>query len=249
MSNLTVVIAEGDSITYLSDSYFYQAFGIPSASVGGRNVGAVAWPVFPNAMPLAAQSFSYNSGADIVRNVAITGSILGGQSDNSGQLWSRGPFLVDPVYANSNAGGTGGSVIPAARRYVLTVNIGSNDTCQGGLASVSAYATAVGQYLGNRKTAASAAGYTLICGLCTVLPRNDGLSSETNRASYNSLLTSSIWRAANNTDFVIDLASEPTMGLLATCANTTWYVDGVHPTAAGAALLAPICLSSVTPYL
>ena len=88
------------------------------------------------------------------------------------------------------------------------------------------------------------AGYA-VAGMCTLTPRNDGVMTEPNRTTYNSTLTGAGWAAANGIDYIIDLASQATMGNPATCSNTTYYQDGVHPTEVGYALLAPIYLSGI----
>lgn len=245
MASLIGLVHEGESIPYMAFSYWYQYMGVASANVGGRNVaGPGATSTYT---PLMAQSFT--SGIIIGRNLAVSASTLGTVNDGTGNLWNRASGVIDPIWGNPNSGGSGGSSAIPNRKYVFTVSVGTNDQCIGGRASVAAYAADVASYVAGRKATASAAGYALVAGLCTVLPRNDGDENETNRAAYNALLTSSSWRNSNGIDFVIDLASEATMGLLATCADTTYYSDGVHPTQAGHALLEPIYAAAVAPYV
>jgi hypothetical protein len=66
-----------------------------------------------------------------------------------------------------------------------------------------------------------------------------------NRLAFNSLITVAGWAAANGIDAIIDLAAQTIMGNPANCSNMTFYVDGVHPTVAGATLLAPIYLAGI----
>lgn len=46
-------------------------------------------------------------------------------------------------------------------------------------------------------------------------------------------------------DYIIEVASQSTLGNPVNCNNTEWYVDGVHLTTAGLALLAPIYLVGI----
>lgn len=241
MANLIGLVHEGESIPYASVSYWYKYMGIPTTDVKGREVtgpGAIS-----TLMPLMAQSFI--KGNIIGRNLAVAASNLGFQNSGDGNLNDRASLYVDPIFSVPNE--TGAS--SPTRKYVFTVSIGTNDMCIGGRGTVGAYATEVAAYTARRKAVALTAGYTLVVGLCTVLPRNDVDSQEVNRAAYNSLLTNGSWRSSNGIDFVIDFASEATMGSLANCANTTYYLDGVHPTGVGHALLTPIYSSSVSPFV
>jgi hypothetical protein len=227
-------------------SYWYQYMGVPSANVGGRQVAGPG--DVTTLLPLMAQSFT--SGVIIGRNLAVSGSRLGSPGDGTGNIADRAPAYVDPIWANPNSStGVGGTSAPPNRKYVFTFGGGTNDSWIGGAASVAAYAGLIGSYAGARKATAAVAGYALKFGVCTGLPRNDALEQEANRSAFRALANDPTWRAANNVDFVIDLAAEPTMGLLATCSNTTYYSDGVHPTQAGHAVLAPIYAAAVAPFV
>ncbi len=149
------------------------------------------------------------------------------------------PVYVDPVIP------IGYAVPPfdRTRRYIFTTAIGSNDGALGGLADYTTYAAAVATCCVARKTA----GYNLV-GICTLLPRSSGMI-EANRLGYNALVMDSSWRSGHGIDFAIDLASQAIMGDPANTTNATYYdqnpVAGIHPTAAGHALLAPIYLAGV----
>jgi lysophospholipase L1-like esterase len=184
----------------------------------------------PNAQ--VASGYRKSDGSILMLNMAITGTHLntGGFPD----LVPLAPGYIDPVVAHK-------AEIPsgvATRRYLFVNAMGSNDSALGGASTPADYATQNAAASVARKTA----GFDL-CAMTTLLPRNDGPMTEPNRTAYNSLLTDASWRASNNIDYVVDLASEATMGNPATCANTTYYIDGIHPTSTGHALLASIAAS------
>lgn len=74
-------------------------------------------------------------------------------------------------------------------------------------------------------------------GLATLLPNGQAGftgSMETARLDYNTGVRGSTY----GQDFVIDVASDPIMGLNATTANTNYYGDQLHPTSLGYSILA-----------
>jgi hypothetical protein len=220
MTALVGLCHSGDSIAGIQNSYFYQAFGFASTGDAG--------------VVLMQSSAIYYYGKDLIaRNMAITGTRLGGASPNLNAL---APGSIDTIIPTSRLY----PPLDRVRKYIFTTAIGSNDGALGGFATPALYAAAVAACCQARK----AAGYDLV-GMCTLLPRNDGVMTEPNRTTYDSTLTGVGWAAANQIDFICDLASDSIMGDPANCSNTMWYVDGVHPTTAGYARLAPIYLASI----
>jgi hypothetical protein len=71
----------------------------------------------------------------------------------------------------------------------------------------------------------------------TVTPRNNA-TFNARRAIVNSAFRTS-WVGVH-ADAIADFAADPTMGPDAAASNTTYYADGVHPTAAGQAILETI---------
>lgn len=240
MSRLICLLHEGDSIAASNIGYFYQYLNVAAADSAAP---ATPGETEAQANPAVIQSYSFISGEIIARNLAIGGSRL---QTNSFDLAQRAPTWVDPVIpSNASGGGSGGSAPVPRRYYILTVAIGSNDQCIGGFGTVAEWIAAYVAYLAARKAAAAAKGWNLYTGMTTVLPRNDVLQQETNRAIFNGTITAPGWAAAHGVDVIIDLASEPTMGLLATCSDASKYFDGIHPAQAGHALLKPIYAAAV----
>lgn len=83
---------------------------------------------------------------------------------------------------------------------------------------------------------------------CTVLPRSEagmakGVSGfEADRATFNADIVAH-W--ASHADALADVAAIPLMGAPGASDNTTYYVDQIHPTAAGHALLKPVYEAAV----
>jgi lysophospholipase L1-like esterase len=216
MTKLLCIVINGDSIASSVHTWAYQALGL----TGRTDINYVG-----------NYSQTYFATNIIMKNGALGGTRL---NTNPGDLVMWAPTLVDPIVANKTLIGSGG----ATRKYLYVNAIGSNDAWMGGLGSYSAFADAVAASCTDRKIA----GFDYVA-MATGLPRNDTLTNETPRAGYNGLLRDSSWRAARGIDFLLDLASDTTMDNISTCADTTYYADGVHPTTAGAALLAPIAAS------
>jgi hypothetical protein len=112
---------------------------------------------------------------------------------------------------------------------ILSVLIGAN-----GISG--SFLTDLAGYLDARR----AAGWHVI--LCTVLPTTIA-GFNTTRATVNAELR--FWTVSGSggavfgkhADRICDFAADPTMGTDAAASNTTYYVDGVHPTTAGHAIL------------
>jgi len=85
----------------------------------------------------------------------------------------------------------------------------------------------------NARLAAGWAASNII--VAEALPRNASAPDEANRLAYNALL------AANAPTYGYQeapLGTDTVMGQTGQWSNTTYYQDGVHPTAVGQALLA-----------
>jgi lysophospholipase L1-like esterase len=69
--------------------------------------------------------------------------------------------------------------------------------------------------------------------ICTLLPRSGSAgwtaAMETERGNYNALVVAN----SAGADYVLDLTRNPVMGGTAACADTTLYVDKLHPTTLG----------------
>lgn len=225
MTKELIIVVGGDSISAVTGTWVYQSISVTSRGDGG--------------LPGSQKAMTYrkSDGSILLLNMAITGTRL--NTNGFPDLVPLAPGYIDPVVATKTV--TGGST---TRRYIFVNAIGSNDSATDGLGSVANYAAAVASSCTDRKTA----GFDL-CAMATLLPRNDGPLTEPNRTGYNALLTDSSWRGSHGIDYVLDLASETTMGNPATCSNATYYQDGIHPTTAGHALLAPIAASLWTTVL
>lgn len=118
--------------------------------------------------------------------------------------------------------------------------IGANDLASVG-SSPSAFVAAVKSFCLAKK----ATGWKVVLG--TLLPQNEvtnvGFNSRRNTA--NSLI-----RADNSFyDVLADYAADATMGGDSAASNTTYYVDGVHPTAAGHQILGNIAAAAINSIL
>ena len=115
------------------------------------------------------------------------------------------------------------------RKFILSVLIGANDL--GSYSSAANYITDLAAYCDARR----AAGWLLV--VCTLLPRANGGDSatfNTRRAVVNPAILT--W-VGTHADAVSDFAGNATMGPDAAASDTTYYSDGLHPTAAGQAIL------------
>lgn len=126
------------------------------------------------------------------------------------------------------------------RRFILSVLTG-NDFVNG-YASAAAYAAEVADYAAARRSA----GWDKIV-LCTMLPRTAAIAPGFNalRNAFNAIVTAPGWATANGFDAIADLAGVAGMGADADAVNATNYPDGVHPSAAGHALLEPVYRATI----
>jgi hypothetical protein len=168
----------------------------------------------------------------------------------------EGDSLTDPVdsYARaitygglpmvSSLYGTGGSTIATmntralnldgfvkyhtanTRTSVLSIWIGTNDLNNtASQALVDTFWSNLQSYVAARR----AAGWKKIV-LYTLTPRNGVAGYNSNRNAANVLIRAS---AGTVCDAVVDIAADPTLGPDSAAANTTYFYDGTHLTAAG----------------
>lgn len=146
-------------------------------------------------------------------------------------------YATDNRYSLTS--GAGVYADPSRLKDVVATNAGTNDLFFG--ASAATTFARMQQYA----AMVHAQGRKVIQG--TILPRDDnGGVDETARAALNLLILGNIGAGSTQFDAVADVASDPIMGLLATCNNPTYYFsDLVHPTATGHALLAPYWANAI----
>lgn len=121
---------------------------------------------------------------------------------------------------------------PGARKFILSVLIGANNQ---GLGS-SAFLTSLASYLDARRTA----GWKVV--LCTLLPQTT-VGFNAFRNAVNAGING--WAPGLHYDALADFAANGTVGIDGNGTttgpwNTTNYSDGIHPTAAGQAILETI---------
>lgn len=134
------------------------------------------------------------------------------------------------------------------RRCIYSILIGANDLSD--YASASAYLTALYAVTDQ----ARAQGAKVI--ICTVLPKSSAWSGYTTHNSFRATLNAQLrldvvggGSGNNKFDALADFANDATMGPDAAASNATYYSDGLHPTAAGHALLEPIWRAAVNSLL
>lgn len=190
----------------------------------GDSISAFA-PISQNYVYIAAAAASP---AVIGANLAVGSAKLANNSGNS--MVERAP-VADAIIPATKAG----------RTFILGFLIGRNDG-PNSYPVAADYATAVAAYIAARR----AAGYDKIV-LCTILPTSTALGAAFNpwRNLVNSIYTGPGWAAANGVDAIADFAANATMGTDTSADNATYYPDGVHPSAAGHAILEPIYRAAV----
>jgi lysophospholipase L1-like esterase len=133
----------------------------------------------------------------------------------------------------------GGLTLSYYTHTIVSILGGTNDIV-GGRSAATIY-TDLTTWVSNCK----ALGYKTI--VCTVLPRSDVTGTlETVRTTLNSSIVANTAGA----DFICDFAAHPVMGANATTSNTSYYSDGIHPTAYGTSLLASLyayAVNSISP--
>lgn len=118
-------------------------------------------------------------------------------------------------------------------KNILHVLIGTNDLNSGTVATTFAN-------LKNYCLARRAAGWTVVVG--TLLSRNN-LDAKVQELNALIRADSTFYSA------LADFAAEPLLGATGAYANTTYFADGIHPTTAGYALMAPIAQAAITSVL
>jgi lysophospholipase L1-like esterase len=127
------------------------------------------------------------------------------------------------------------------KKNILTIQVGANDLVGLDAAGVTAYLVRYAAVCDEVR----AAGVSLAIG--TVLPRSDlAASFNTNRATVNTAISGWVGSGVGkHVDAVFDFAGDATMGPDAAASDLTYYQDGVHPTAAGQAILEGIYKTAV----
>jgi lysophospholipase L1-like esterase len=154
-------------------------------------------------------STAYNFG-DISAGFTYAGS-SGYSLDQSAPIW------VDPYASN-----------PTARLIIFAGTNGLNVMGATGASVFSDFLT----YFNARLAAGWTAKDIIVV---EALPRNAASPDETNREAYNALLSSN---APTYGYQEVPLGTDTVMGQAGQWSNTTYYQDGIHPTAVGQALLA-----------
>jgi lysophospholipase L1-like esterase len=121
------------------------------------------------------------------------------------------------------------AVADTASKCVLNVLIGANDLKSYGTGAAG-YITDLAAYCDDRRTA----GWEVVVG--TILPQTDA-THNTRRATVNAAIAT--WVGVH-CDAIADFAANTTIGEDADASNVTYYSDGLHPTAAGYAIMEPI---------
>lgn len=246
MSVVTVLVAEGDSLTATASynidansrvAYPWAAAGVtPSQVPGASTFGSYAMQYWP-----------FYNGSLLCLNRAVGGSRLSTNAAGGsypGDLVQRAPTWIDALI---NAGypstktPTGVANNRAARKYILSVMIGSNPNSSG---DYTGDAANFKTYLQNRV----AAGFTGVV-VCTIPSRGDGVIAnfETYRQGYNAILRSAAWlnSIGARTIACADFGAEPTIGAAGACNDATLFVDTVHPAALGYTYMTPLWLAAV----
>lgn len=125
--------------------------------------------------------------------------------------------------------------------HMVLLTAGSNDLLYGAsdtttLSRQVAYANSVRSYLTSQ-------GYTAKIGVSTILDRTDfNATQKSYRNAYNTALRTALPSAF---DFLLDFAANANLGADGAAASTTYFLDGVHPTDAGYALMRDIAVPVV----
>lgn len=219
-------VSVGDSTTYMTIAYPYQALGVAALAVP-QDVGRELFRILsPTPSP-----------AIVFTNLAISGSRIG-------DLSSQAATYVNPLTANRrnpfapSVAAVGHEGSPTGdRKFILSVLIGTNPTS----VDPATQAALTGAYC----LAAKSNGWDKVM-LGTIWSRTDGIIANFD-TSYqqplNAIFRGGAWQAANGVDAIFDLAADVRLGGLLAANNTTYFSDRVHPTVAGHAIAAPIWLA------
>jgi lysophospholipase L1-like esterase len=152
-------------------------------------------------------------------NIAKSGSVIGlADGSTAGSMFERAA-TVDSIIPPT----------PGSREFVISVLIGANDLVTLG---ASTFLERLAAYCDARRLA----GWTVV--VCTALPNTTG-GFNAERATANTAIRT--WVGVH-ADAICDFDTEATMGIDGNGSttgpwDTTYYSDGLHPTAAGQALL------------
>jgi len=130
--------------------------------------------------------------------------------------------------------------VPGAADNILSIFAGTNDIANG--ATFATMQTNIQQYC----TLAHTTGFKVL--VATILPRTGfSTQAESLRQEYNTWMVSN-WPTF--ADGLIDFNGDPTIGgLESVSANTTYYIDGIHPTTLGYSYMAQIYANAVNAVL
>jgi hypothetical protein len=117
------------------------------------------------------------------------------------------------------------------RKHILSSFIGTNDLGLSNGSVLPGWINSYAAYCDARR----ALGWKVV--VCTLLPSNRYAAFNTDRATVNNALRG--WVGVH-CDALVDFAADATMGPDSACTNTTYYMDGIHPTEAGHNILMPI---------
>lgn len=216
------LIAEGDSLTFRSASFFSLALNVPVNERSLDDAHNLLRPVRSSPLPKLVGA-----------NIAVSGTRLVSPTNSmTDRLTTKLAALI--VRKNANAG---------IRKYVLTLLAGTNpDT-----SNPTTHANNVATYAASAK----ALGVDKVL-VGTLPSRTDGIIGDFDtsyQSPYNTIIKGAGWAAANNVDGIIDFASDPDIGGVGAADNLTYFEDKVHPTEAGYAKMAAIYLTAINTAL
>lgn len=206
---------QGSSNDFANASTNQGLTGLPTIAVGGT--------AYANNSTFNVTTAG-GTGTQAVVSVTTNGS---GVVTTVNSISVFGSWSVNPTTPNTVTGGTGAG---------LTLNLSFAQI--NSFASVKANAQ---QVIANARTA----GMTKI-GIVTCLPRSTWIGTPApwvQAQAYNADVQANynVSRASGGygADFIVDVASDPTMGNISNTTNVALYTDGLHPSSAGWVILAP----------
>lgn len=187
-----------------------------------------------HSIPATGGSYAYIFGPN--SSPAVVGGVKAVGGSTLATMTARGA-AIDALLPTNRTG----------RKFILTVDIGTNDlySYAGGsdAAAVANYVTDLTTYLNARR----AAGW-LTVGM-PVLPRSDGSLTAPQIVTHNIrralLKTTQLTMVGSSYDAFADWSGDATMWPDAASLNVTYYPDAIHPSAAGHALLEPYVRTAI----
>jgi lysophospholipase L1-like esterase len=191
--------------------------------------------VGPASNSYAQQYFANATGTDLsIYNVAAGGGSMMSQNVNPDlNLSVRLPYHLAGIPTSLTG-----------RKAIVTLFFGANDLTA--YATNADYLTELYGYVDQLRSAGA------VVGICTVLAKGTAQGGyatfNTRRASLNTQLRADV---GTEFDFLVDFAADATMGTDAAPNNATYFnsSDGLHPTAAGHAILEPIFRAAINSRL